>query len=72
MFPLDRSRLTREWFDSGRAVYAVTGPDADAFEGTLELGYPWSLGADIQEPATFSVAVAGARGPLLWPMPTAR
>ncbi|WP_099051840.1 MspA family porin [Mycobacteroides salmoniphilum] len=46
--PLDRNRLTREWFHSGRAVYEVTGQSADAFEGTLELGYqvgyPWSLG----------------------------
>ncbi|SKG48968.1 porin precursor [Mycobacteroides abscessus subsp. massiliense] len=49
--PLDRNRLTREWFHSGRAVYDVTGPDADTFEGTLELGYqvgyPWSLGVGL-------------------------
>ncbi|SIK04766.1 MspA family porin [Mycobacteroides abscessus] len=25
VFPLDRNRLTREWFHSGRAVYEVTG-----------------------------------------------
>ncbi|TDZ82085.1 Porin MspD precursor [Mycobacteroides salmoniphilum] len=24
VFPLDRNRLTREWFHSGRAVYEVT------------------------------------------------
>ena len=51
MFPLDRNRLTREWFHSGRAIYAVAGAGADEFEGTLELGYqigfPWSLGVGI-------------------------
>jgi hypothetical protein len=51
VFPLDRNRLTREWFHSGRAKYIVAGPSADAFEGTLELGYqigfPWSLGVGI-------------------------
>ena len=51
VFPLDRNRLTREWFHSGKAVYAVTGPKADDFSGTLELGYqigfPWSLGVGI-------------------------
>jgi hypothetical protein len=47
VFPLDRNRLTREWFHSGSSVYNVAGPGADEFEGTLELGYqigfPWSL-----------------------------
>ena len=51
VFPLDRNRLTREWFHSGSAIYNVAGPGADAFEGTLELGYqigfPWSLGVGI-------------------------
>ena len=51
VFPLDRNRLTREWFHSGKAVYAVAGEGADDFEGTLELGYqigfPWSLGVGI-------------------------
>ena len=51
VFPLDRNRLTREWFHSGKAVYSVSGADADKFEGTLELGYqigfPWSLGVGI-------------------------
>ena len=51
VFPLDRNRLTREWFHSGRAKYVVAGPGADEFEGTLELGYqigfPWSLGVGI-------------------------
>ena len=51
VFPLDRNRLTREWFHSGRAKYNVAGPGADQFEGTLELGYqigfPWSLGVGI-------------------------
>jgi len=51
VFPLDRNRLTREWFHSGRAKYSVAGPAADEFEGTLELGYqvgfPWSLGVGI-------------------------
>ena len=51
VFPLDRNRLTREWFHSGRAKFIVAGPGADEFEGTLELGYqigfPWSLGVGI-------------------------
>jgi hypothetical protein len=51
VFPLDRNRLTREWFHSGSARYTVTGPAADEFSGTLELGYqigfPWSLGVGI-------------------------
>ena len=51
VFPLDRNRLTREWFHSGRAKYIVAGPGADEFEGALELGYqvgfPWSLGVGI-------------------------
>lgn len=51
VFPLDRNRLTREWFHSGKAMYNVVGPEADKFEGTLELGYqvgfPWSLGVGI-------------------------
>ena len=51
VFPLDRNRLTREWFHSGSAVYSVVGPGSDEFEGTLELGYqigfPWSLGVGL-------------------------
>ena len=51
VFPLDRNRLTREWFHSGSAAYNVAGAGADEFEGTLELGYqigfPWSLGVGI-------------------------
>lgn len=51
VFPLDRNRLTREWFHSGKAKYMVSGPDAEEFEGVLELGYqvgfPWSLGVGI-------------------------
>jgi hypothetical protein len=51
VFPLDRNRLTREWFHSGKAKYSVVGPGADDFSGTLELGYqigfPWSLGVGI-------------------------
>ncbi len=51
VFPLDRNRLTREWFHSGRAKYIVVGAGADEFKGTLELGYqigfPWSLGVGI-------------------------
>jgi hypothetical protein len=49
--PLDRNRLTREWFHSGRAMYSVAGPGAEEFAGTLELGYqvgfPWSLGVGL-------------------------
>ena len=51
VFPLDRNRLTREWFHSGKAVYTVVGDGAKDFAGTLELGYqigfPWSLGVGI-------------------------
>lgn len=51
VFPLDRNRLTREWFHSGKATYAVSGAGAADFAGTLELGYqvgfPWSLGVGI-------------------------
>jgi len=51
VFPLDRNRLTREWFHSGKVVYSVVGPSADEFAGTVELGYqvgfPWSLGVGI-------------------------
>lgn len=49
--PLDRNRLTREWFHSGKAEYVVDGPGADGFVGSLELGYqisfPWSLGVGV-------------------------
>lgn len=49
--PLDRNRLTREWFHSGKATYTCEGPGCDDFAGTLELGYqigfPWSLGVGI-------------------------
>jgi hypothetical protein len=49
--PLDRNRLTREWFHSGKAEFTVTGEKADQFAGTLQLGYqvgfPWSLGVGI-------------------------
>ncbi|WP_418003428.1 MspA family porin [Mycobacterium sp. PDNC021] len=51
VFPLDRNRLTREWFHSGRAKYVCAGKGCDEFGGTLELGYqigfPWSLGVGI-------------------------
>lgn len=49
--PMDANRLSREWFHSGRAAYSVTGPEAEAFAGTLELGYqigfPWSVGVGV-------------------------
>ncbi|TGD88359.1 porin [Mycolicibacterium sp. CH28] len=49
--PLDRNRLTREWFHSGKAEFTVTGDNADQFAGTLQLGYqvgfPWSLGVGV-------------------------
>ncbi|MGE2716208.1 MspA family porin [Mycolicibacterium litorale] len=49
--PLDRNRLTREWFHTGRAKYAVSGPGADSFKGTLSLGYqiqfPWVMGVGL-------------------------
>jgi hypothetical protein len=49
--PMDANRLTREWFHSGRAAFQVTGDGADAFSGTLELGYqigiPWTVATNI-------------------------
>lgn len=51
VMPLDRNRLTREWFHTGSVGYTVAGPDAEAFEGTLEIGYqvsfPWSMGVGL-------------------------
>jgi MspA len=51
VFPLDRNRLTREWFHSGKATYICAGDGCDELEATLELGYqigfPWSLGVGI-------------------------
>ena len=41
--PLDRNRLTREWLQSGRVAYTVTGPHAASFSGKLELGYQVSF-----------------------------
>ena len=35
VYPLDRNRLTREWFHSGRAIYNVAGDGASDFAGTL-------------------------------------
>ncbi|MGE2724315.1 MspA family porin [Mycolicibacterium pulveris] len=50
--PMDRNRLTREWFHSGKAKYTVDGPAAKNFQGKLELGYqigfPWSLGTRVR------------------------
>jgi hypothetical protein len=67
VFPLDRNRLTREWFHSGKATYLVDGEDADDFEGTLELGYqvgfPWSLGVGINfSYTTPNIAFDGLEG----------
>ena len=49
--PLDKNRLTREWFHSGKAEFTVTGHNADQFSGTLQLGYQvgirWSLGVGV-------------------------
>ena len=56
VFPLDRNRLTREWFHSGRAKYIVAGPVPMMFEGTLELGYqigfPWCHSVSVSTSAT--------------------
>jgi hypothetical protein len=41
--PLDRNVLTREWFQTGRTKYAVSGLGADVFTGTLLLGYTVSF-----------------------------
>src|ERR1700757_1936590 len=38
VFPLDRNRLTRERFHSGRARYHVTGPDSSGFARALAVG----------------------------------
>ncbi|NVN52191.1 MspA family porin [Mycolicibacterium hippocampi] len=67
VFPLDRNRLTREWFHSGKASYIVAGEGADEFEGTLELGYqvgfPWSLGVGINfSYTTPNIAFDGLEG----------
>lgn len=49
--PLDRNRLTREWFYAGRVKYTVSGPGAEDFEGKVELGYqiqfPWAMGVGL-------------------------
>ncbi|WP_261777707.1 MULTISPECIES: MspA family porin [unclassified Rhodococcus (in: high G+C Gram-positive bacteria)] len=48
VFPLDGNPLTREWFGNGRITWAINGPSADDFEGTVkvgyQVGYPASLG----------------------------
>ncbi|KUI23762.1 porin [Mycobacterium sp. IS-1496] len=67
VFPLDRNRLTREWFHSGRAKYIVAGEGAEEFEGSLELGYqigfPWSLGVGINfSYTTPNIAFDGLEG----------
>ncbi|MFA5711423.1 MspA family porin [Mycolicibacterium sp.] len=67
VFPLDRNRLTREWFHSGKATYNVAGEGADEFEGVLELGYqvgfPWSLGVGINfSYTTPNIAFDGLEG----------
>ncbi|MCK0172820.1 MspA family porin [Mycolicibacterium sp. F2034L] len=67
VFPLDRNRLTREWFHSGRANYIVAGEGAEDFEGSLELGYqigfPWSLGVGINfSYTTPNIAFDGLEG----------
>jgi hypothetical protein len=67
VFPLDRNRLTREWFHSGRATYMVDGEGAEDFEGTIELGYqvgfPWSLGVGINfSYTTPNIAFDGLEG----------
>ncbi|BBZ58765.1 MspA family porin [Mycolicibacterium monacense] len=67
VFPLDRNRLTREWFHSGRAKYIVAGEGAEDFEGSLELGYqigfPWSLGVGINfSYTTPNIAFDGLEG----------
>ena len=40
VFPLDRNRLTREWFHSGRAKYNCAGKGCDEFGGTRVLHLP--------------------------------
>lgn len=59
--PLDRNRLTREWFQSGRAVYVVSGPGPNLFPGgsiKADLGN----GPGVQEVSTSKVNVSGASG----------
>jgi hypothetical protein len=74
VFPLDRNRLTREWFHSGRAKYMVAGPGADDFKGTLELGYqigfPWSLGVGINFSYTTPNILFDQAPPALFADPT--
>ncbi|OBJ44824.1 porin [Mycolicibacterium mucogenicum] len=49
--PMDRNRLTREWFYSGRVAFDVSGGSSDAFSGTLDFGYqvgiPWSVSTGV-------------------------
>ncbi|MGB3769742.1 MAG: MspA family porin [Rhodococcus sp. (in: high G+C Gram-positive bacteria)] len=51
VFPLDANPLTREWFGNGKVTWAVNGPSADDFEGTVnvgyQVGYPGSLGGSL-------------------------
>lgn len=45
---LDGNPLTREWFVDENAAFTVTGPSADDFEGTFQIGfqvgYPLAIG----------------------------
>ncbi|OKH85239.1 porin [Mycobacterium sp. ST-F2] len=72
VFPLDRNRLTREWFHSGRAKYNCAGKGCDEFGGTLELGYqigfPWSLGVGINFSYTTPNILLDDVNPFLIPM----
>lgn len=46
--PLDGNPLTREWFHDGVAGYAISGPDAEGWSGTIKIGY------QVGYPATFN------------------
>ncbi|MUL64379.1 porin [Mycobacterium sp. CBMA 234] len=72
VFPLDRNRLTREWFHSGKAKYKCDGKSCDQFAGTLELGYqigfPWSLGVGINFSYTTPNILLDDVNPLTFPL----
>ncbi|MGL4305962.1 MAG: MspA family porin [Mycobacteriaceae bacterium] len=52
VFPLDGNLLTHEWFHSGKAGFEITGPSADGFTGTIEIGYQ----------VGYAMAVSGSLG----------
>ena len=74
VFPLDRNRLTREWFHSGKAVYSVTGDGADDFAGLVNYADAYQVGArrfDVGEKCTPTLLglIAALRQLQAWGVP---